>query len=236
MYLFLLIWSHMLVNFLLLDITDSLPNNPLLKCNLCTQRLEDTHFVQVTKWWYLKSALRYWSLVPNCGTSQILLPLLGRLNQEAGSKQWSILSEWGALPPLGLQRALGLHVGGDHHHLGRGQGGHRGEEQEQMNNREQIKYCIQCWKPRNNAFDSWILFLTLCNCSRWNFFCFQCSPRIALILTFKNTIKKQQHETNSLKPLHSLHNYLFDNFKSKSYFYFYNDRTFYCLYSYYSYL
>lgn len=28
------------------DITDSLPNNPLLKCNLCTQRLEDTHFVQ----------------------------------------------------------------------------------------------------------------------------------------------------------------------------------------------
>ena len=29
------------------DITDSLPNNPLLKCNLCSQRLEDTHFVQV---------------------------------------------------------------------------------------------------------------------------------------------------------------------------------------------
>jgi len=28
------------------DITDSLPNNPLLKCNLCSQRLEDTHFVQ----------------------------------------------------------------------------------------------------------------------------------------------------------------------------------------------
>jgi len=28
------------------DITDCLPNNPLLKCNLCTQRLEDTHFVQ----------------------------------------------------------------------------------------------------------------------------------------------------------------------------------------------
>lgn len=58
MYLFLLIWSHMLVNFLLLDITDSLPNNPLLKCNLCTQRLEDTHFVQVTKWWYLKKCIK----------------------------------------------------------------------------------------------------------------------------------------------------------------------------------
>merc|ERR1719433_536801 len=28
------------------DITDGLPNNPSLKCNLCAQRLEDTHFVQ----------------------------------------------------------------------------------------------------------------------------------------------------------------------------------------------
>ena len=34
---------------LIADIADGHPNNPSLKCNLCAQRLEDTHFVQVRR-------------------------------------------------------------------------------------------------------------------------------------------------------------------------------------------
>ena len=51
--------------------------------------------------------------------------------------------------------------------------------------RNQIFFTIE---NQDKPLDAWILILTLCNCSRWRFFCFQCSPRIALILTFKTTV------------------------------------------------
>ena len=51
----LLCWSsvrsiiiYYLIKNFVSDLTDGLPNNPHLKCTLCAQRLEDTHFVQVT--------------------------------------------------------------------------------------------------------------------------------------------------------------------------------------------
>lgn len=42
------------------DIGDGLPNNPHLKCTLCAQRLEDTHFVQVITNYF--NFLQYWSI------------------------------------------------------------------------------------------------------------------------------------------------------------------------------
>lgn len=49
-----------------------------------------------------------------------------------------------------------------------------------MNNRE-----IKLKTKKNRLM---LRFLFICICSRWRFFCFQCSPRIALILTFKTTV------------------------------------------------
>ena len=71
---------------LVADITDGLPNNPLLKCNLCAQRLEDTHFVQVSVTLTSVGTLSLTRLhisVPDCGSPQVLLPLLRGFDKEA---------------------------------------------------------------------------------------------------------------------------------------------------------
>ena len=51
--------------------------------------------------------------VPLGVRTQVLFPLLQGEHQEAGGGTGSVLPQWQEVPAGGLQRALGLHAGGD---------------------------------------------------------------------------------------------------------------------------